>query len=228
MKKITKCNLVPKLLKSNLVTNTTRKDLASYPAKDDKFTRFLWIQKWIDVYFLEPEQQRLWWLFHTCLPCMSCKFSVVLFKYIFCQKEAAGVWVSGASPIYSLEASGLTLRIDCFRVFNWSFVFLVSEIIPPPNLSVIKYTCCVSLDFKCIYSVEKQTYPSSEKMLPSSSSGSLNLGFSNDLYSTLLCYSKNTKNWFWFVAHLWVWHHNQNCPWSYFSGSADPAGLRQL
>lgn len=57
-----------------------------------------------------------------------------------------------------------------------------------PSLSIIVLLNCLSLDFKCIYSVEKQTGLYFKTVLPCCSRGIHTIGFPYELCSSVLCF----------------------------------------
>ena len=127
-------------------------------------------------------------MFRTSLSRLSGKFSLGLFQYILCQKKMADIRVSAASLVFTYEASGLDLRVNFSGSTDRSFMLMVFEDLPSPSLSIIVLLNCLSLDFKCIYSVEKQTGLYFKTVLPCCSRGIHTIGFPYELCSSVLCF----------------------------------------
>lgn len=130
-------------------------------------------------------------MFQTSLSRLSRKFSLGLFQYVLCQKKMADIRVSAASLVFTYEASGLDLRVNFSGNTDRSFMLMVFEDLPSPSLSIIVLLNCLSLDFKCIYSVEKQTGLYFKTVLPCCSRGIHTIGFPYELCSSVLCFPQN-------------------------------------
>ena len=100
----------------------------------------------------------------------------------------ADIRVSAASLVSTYEASGLDLRVNFSGSTDRSFMLMVFEDLPSPSLSIIVLLNCLSLDFKCIYSVEKQTGLYFKTVLPCFSRGIHTIGFPYELSSSVLCF----------------------------------------
>ena len=127
-------------------------------------------------------------MFQTSLSRLSRKFSLGLFQYVLCQKKMADIRVSAASLVFTYEASGLDLRVNFSGSTDRSFMLMVFEDLPSRSLSIIVLLNCLSLDFKCIYSVEKQTGLYFKTVLPCCSRGIHTIGFPYELCSSVLCF----------------------------------------
>ena len=127
-------------------------------------------------------------MFQTSLSRLSRKFSLGLFQYVLCQKKMADIRVSAASLVFTYEASGLDLRVNFSGSTDRSFMLMVFEDLPSPSLSIIVLLNCLGLDFKCIYSVEKQTGLYFKTVLPCCSRGIHTIGFPYELCSSVLCF----------------------------------------